>query len=76
MSGLPPEKHGMPKSNPRLRDPIAFAGQPSWWLWLDKWAGGVSRKWGDKDGSDMTSRAVSGWGIADEMGFAVGRNGD
>ena len=31
---------------------------------------------GDKDGSDMTSRAVSGWGIADEMGFAVGRNGD
>ena len=37
---------------------------------------GVSREWGDKDGSDMTSRAVSGWGIADEMGFAVGRNGD
>jgi hypothetical protein len=35
---------------------------------------GVSRKWGDEDGSDMTGRAVSGWGIADEMGLAVGRN--
>jgi hypothetical protein len=31
---------------------------------------GSVQRVGDKDGSDMTSRAVSGWGIADEMGFA------
>src|SRR5260370_36925885 len=37
---------------------------------------GVSRNWGDEDGSDMTGRAVAGWGIVDEVGFATGRNGD
>src|SRR5260370_9989354 len=37
---------------------------------------GVSRNWGDEDGSDMTGRAVAGWAIVDEVGFATGRNGD
>jgi hypothetical protein len=37
---------------------------------------GLSREWGDEDGSDMTGLAFAGWGIADGMGFAVGRNGD
>ena len=37
---------------------------------------GVSKHWGDRDGSDMTGRAVAGWGIVGEVGFAVGRNGN
>jgi hypothetical protein len=37
---------------------------------------GVSRDWGDGDGSDVTGRVVAGWGIVNGVGFAVGRNGD
>src|SRR6185312_6702486 len=37
---------------------------------------GVSIDWGDRDGSDMTGRVVAGWGIVDEVGSAVGGNGD
>jgi hypothetical protein len=38
-------------------------------------ARGVSRGWGDKDGTSMTGRVFAGWGIVDGVGFAVGRDG-
>jgi hypothetical protein len=36
---------------------------------------GSVQRLGDRDGSDMTGRVVAGWGIVDEVGSAVGRNG-
>jgi haloacetate dehalogenase len=38
--------------------------------------GGVSRMWGDGDVGDMTGRSVAGWGFADGVGLALGRNRD
>jgi Phage integrase, N-terminal SAM-like domain len=46
------------------------------WSHVNQTIWGVSKHWGDRDGSDMTGRAVAGWGIVGELGFAVGRNGN
>ena len=33
---------------------------------------GVSRDWGDRDGIDITDRALAGWGTVDGSGFCRG----
>lgn len=40
----------------------------------DMTGAGVSRDWGDADGSDMTGRAAAGWEIVDGPGIAAGRD--